>query len=146
VAKQAVLYVEDEPDDVFFMQRAFDRASIDHSLVTVADGQQAIEYLAGTGCYNDRRAYPLPSLVLLDLHLPIRSGFEVLEWLRQQRVLETVTVVVFSSSGRPEDQEKAQALGASAYIIKPASGLDFTETARELRERWLCASTAGNSK
>lgn len=139
MANASVLYVEDEPDDVFFMKRAFKVAAIEHALMTVGDGQQAISYLSGAGCFSDRATYPLPSLVLLDLNLPERSGFEVLEWMRQQRELIGVTVVIFSSSGRPEELRKAQTLGASAYFIKPPSGLEFTDIARQLRERWLAS-------
>jgi CheY-like chemotaxis protein len=146
MANTSVLYVEDEPDDVFFMQRAFKAAAIGHSLITVGDGQQAISYLSGSGCFGDRTTYPLPSLVLLDLNLPERSGFEVLEWMRQQSELNDVTVVIFSSSGRPEDLQKAQTLGASGYFIKPPSGLDFTDIARQLHERWLTVSDEHVSK
>jgi CheY-like chemotaxis protein len=134
---EPVLYAEDEADDVFFMQAAFKRAGVERLLHAVSDGEQAIGYLAGTGPYADRELYPLPGLVLLDLNLPGRSGFEVLAWLRSQPTFRDLTVVVFSSSGRPEDRAKAAKLGATEYLLKPASGGEFTNTARLLRERWL---------
>lgn len=132
-----MLYAEDEPDDVFFMRTAFQRAGVNRLLQAVSDGEQAIGYLAGDGAFADREQYPLPALLLLDLNLPIRSGFEVLAWLRSQAHLRDLAVVVFSSSGRPEDRDRAAELGATGYLLKPTSGAEFAETARLLQERWL---------
>lgn len=132
-----VLYAEDEADDVFFMRAAFKRVGVEHHLEAVSDGEQAIGYLAGEGPYADRNQFPMPGLLLLDLNLPVRSGFEVLGWLRSQAHLGHLKVVVFSSSGRPEDRVRAAQLGATGYLLKPASGAEFADTARLLRERWL---------
>src|SRR5690242_7375076 len=93
-----VLYVEDEENDVFFMQRAFQQVLPEVLLKTVGDGQQAIDYLAGRKPYNNRAEHPLPALVLLDLHLTAVPGFEVLKWLRGQAQFTHLPVVVFSSS------------------------------------------------
>lgn len=133
----AVLYVEDEADDVFFMRKAFRAAGVAVPLQTAEDGQKAIAYLDGKPPYHDRSLHPRPSLIILDLNLPVLSGFEVLEWLRRRPEYAGVQVVVFSSSGRPEDREKATALGATDYLMKPASGFDFVDVVRQLQARWL---------
>ena len=130
----ALLYVEDEENDVFFLQRALTRAEVAVRFQSVCDGGKAIAYLAGEAPYAGR---DLPDLVLLDLNLPVHSGFEVLEWLRRQPGLGELPVVVFSSSGRAEDREKARALGASDYLIKPASTLQLVELVRGLDAKWL---------
>jgi CheY-like chemotaxis protein len=65
------------------------------------------------------------------------SGFEVLDWVRRQPGLREVPVVVFSPSGRPEDRRRAEELGANQYVLKPASGSDFVELVREIRDGWL---------
>lgn len=132
-----VLYVEDEPDDVFFLRSAFRAVQVAAELRDVGDGRSAMAYLAGEGDYADRVRHPVPALVLLDLNLPILSGFEVLRWIRAQPPLRELPVAVFSSSGRPEDRRLATELGAQDYIEKPASGLQFREVARALRVRWL---------
>jgi CheY-like chemotaxis protein len=132
-----ILYVEDEADDVFFMRMAFRKTQLSPRLEVVEDGQRAIAYLAGEGPFSDRTRHPVPSLVLLDLNLPVYSGFEVLAWLRSRAEFKQLSVVVFSSSGRPEDRARAQQLGASGYLLKPASGLDFTQVAGLLSEGWL---------
>ncbi|HEY9509182.1 MAG TPA: response regulator [Verrucomicrobiae bacterium] len=137
MAKQTVLYVEDEENDVFFMRHAFQKAGIEHGLASVADGPDALAYLAGKNPYEDRGQFPVPSLILLDLNLPLISGFEVLQWIRDQPQFRETPVVVFSSSGRPEDRDKAEQLGANNYLLKPASGTQFLDIAKELKQSWL---------
>jgi CheY-like chemotaxis protein len=141
MAKPTVLYVEDEENDVIFMRHAFKQAGIEHGLESVMDGQDAVSYLAGKSPYGDRQQYPMPSLILLDLNLPLISGFEVLDWLRNQSNIRQIPVVVFSSSGRAEDRQKAERLGATHYILKPASGMQFVEIAKDLKTSWLRAGT-----
>lgn len=135
--RHSVLYVEDEPDDVLFMHVAFRRARVPVPLHCVSDGQQAVNYLRGDPPYDDRVRHPLPSVVLLDLNLPLLSGFEVLHWIRHESPCRDIPVVVFSSSGRSEDRHRAEELSASDYWLKPASGTQFEAAARELHERWL---------
>ena len=132
-----VLYVEDEEDDVFFMRNAFKRIGVEDRFHAVEDGERAINYLSGQEPYANREDHPLPTFVLLDLNLPVRSGFEVLEWLRSQPQFEKLPVVIFSSSGRLEDRQRAEKLGATDYLLKPTSGSQFLEMARQLNETWL---------
>src|SRR2546421_12885115 len=102
---QTILLVEDSEDDVFFMRRALKKAQISCPLEVACDGQQAIDYLGRTGKYAGRAEHPLPSLVFLDLKMPCVSGFEVLEWLRQQPpALNEIPVFVLTSS--PEERDR----------------------------------------
>jgi CheY-like chemotaxis protein len=144
MAKQTVLYVEDEENDVFFMRYAFQEAGIQHGLESVGDGQHALAYLAGKAPYADRQQFPIPTLILLDLNLPLISGFEVLDWIREQPELQETPVVIFSSSGRPEDRSKAEKLGADHYVLKPASGMQFVQIAKNLKDTWLTTPKAVN--
>jgi CheY-like chemotaxis protein len=132
-----VLYVEDEEYDRLFMENAFRRAGIAEALRTVVNGQEAIDYLQGSALYADRQRYPRPALVLLDLNMPLVSGFEVLEWIRERPELAALPVVVFSSSVRNEDQAKARELGANAFLEKPQSMEKFGEVLDRLRAGWL---------
>ena len=77
-----VLLVEDDLNDIFIVKRAFKRANIPTPLQVVTDGQEAMSYLRGGGKYADRDAFPLPKLVVMDIRMPRRSGFEVLEWVK----------------------------------------------------------------
>lgn len=137
MAQDSVLYVEDEPDDVLFMHVAFRRAGLRAPLHCVSDGQQAVNYLRGDPPYDDRVLHPFPRVVLLDLNLPLLSGFEVLRWIRREAKLRELPVVVFSSSGRADDRRRALELNATEYIQKPASGAQFEDVARRLQENWL---------
>jgi PAS domain S-box-containing protein len=134
-----VLYVEDEENDAFLMRMAFAGKRLESALRVVGDGRTAIEYLSGAGKYADRKEYPLPSVVLLDLNLPQMPGFEVLKWMRNHPDFAGTPVVVFSSSTREDDRVKAQELGASEFVSKPSSGLKFGEVVEGLRERWMGA-------
>ncbi len=79
-----ILLVEDNPDDAELLEYAFRKAGIANPLLAVTDGDAAVQYVGGTGAYADRRRHPLPELILLDLKLPRRSGFEVLGFIRGQ--------------------------------------------------------------
>jgi len=114
-----ILLVEDNPSDVFLIQRAFSKATPVTTIQVVKDGGQAVDYLAGNGPYIDREFYPLPVLMILDLKLPRKSGFEVLEWLQQQPMLNRLPVVVLSSSDQPGDINRAYDLGVNSYLVKP---------------------------
>jgi CheY-like chemotaxis protein len=136
-ANAIVLYVDDEENDVYFMRTAFRKEGLHQALRTVGNGREAIDYFAGNAAYADRERHPLPSVVLLDLNLPLISGFEVLKWLRQQPEFRDVSVVVFSSSTREEDKVRAKELGADEYVEKPKSALLFRRVVQMLREKWL---------
>lgn len=135
--KPILLYVEDEENDILFLERAFSLNQSEVILHTTSDGPSAIAYLGAAGKYTDRAQYPLPDVVLLDINLPGCSGFDVLEWLRSQPHLSSLPVVMFSSSARPEDKQKARALGANQFLEKPVSGLNFGEVAWDFYRRWL---------
>lgn len=128
-----ILYIEDEADDVLFMQLAFGRVGFGAPLFAIDDGRKAIAFLSGEGDFADREKFPLPVAVLLDLNLPIYSGFEVLRWIRSQGPFEQLPVFVFSSSGRPEDRANAHELGATDYLLKPNSGNQFDAIAVRLK-------------
>jgi CheY-like chemotaxis protein len=136
IAPLLVLYVEDEDDDVFFMRDAFRRLRIAAQLEAVSDGEQAIAYCEGRAGYADRERFPLPMCVLLDVNLPLRSGFDVLAWLRSRAEFDRLPVIIFSSSGRLEDRQRAAQLGATDYVLKPASGREFTHIAGRISAYW----------
>src|SRR5438477_8199304 len=116
----AVLLVEDDLNDIFLVKRAFKIAKIDNPLQVVTDGQEAVQYLRGDGKYADRQAHPLPKLIVMDIKMPRKTGFEVLEWVKGDgRPLRRVPIVIVSSSDNPSDINRAYELGANAYMVKP---------------------------
>jgi CheY-like chemotaxis protein len=114
-----ILLVEDDDHDVFFLRRALLKARPDLSLHVVTDGEQALDYLDGRRNYADRTMYPLPSLMFLDLKLPYFNGFQILEHLRGIPALAEMPVFVLTSSSEDRDRNRAIALGAKAYLVKP---------------------------
>ncbi len=128
-----ILQVEDDENNVMLLQHAFALAGILNHVQVVPDGQQALDYLGGTGRYADRVKYPLPSLILLDLTIPKVSGAEVLSWLRHQPGLNSIKVVVFGSSDHPADVKAAYRLGVSSYYVKPISLPERVRVAEEIK-------------
>ncbi len=138
--ERPVLYVEDEESDVYLTKLCFAESGLEQPLVVMRDGDQAIQYLSGQGPYADRKQYPLPCLVLLDLNLPRVSGLEVLSWIRGQPSLKDLPVVLYTSSSLPRDREQALELGASDCVIKPPDYFQFLEFTKKLKERWLVSN------
>jgi len=115
-----VLLVEDDLNDIFLVKRAFKTVHIQNPLQVVTDGQEAVSYLRGEGKYADRQTYPLPRLIVMDIKMPRKTGFEVLAWIKNDgHVLRRIPVVIVSYSDNPVDINRAYELGANAYMVKP---------------------------
>jgi len=132
-----LLLVEDDPDAILLMRKACDAAGISNPLRTVEDGEGLIAYLDGTAPYADREENPLPTMVLLDLKLPRKSGFELLEWIRKNPRLARLIIVILTSSRESKDISRAYALGANSYLVKPTSFHDLVDLVKMLRAYWL---------
>jgi CheY-like chemotaxis protein len=133
----AILLAEDDENDIFLMGRAFDRAGIPNRLMVVRNGQETIDYLAGTGKFAQRDKYPLPSLILLDLKMPWMDGFDVLNWLRTHSQFDTLPVVVLTSSKLQSDVDKSRQLGVYDYRVKPHEFDDLVRLLDDVRKCWL---------
>jgi CheY-like chemotaxis protein len=134
---KTILHVEDDPNDVLLIGRAFRKAEVSASIQVVNDGDQAVEYLNGRNAYAERERFPLPALVLLDLKLPRKSGIEVLQWIRSRPGLRRIPVVMLTSSRQPIDINRAYDLGVNAYLVKPVSFETLVEMLRTLDSFWL---------
>ena len=132
-----ILIIEDNPDDVFFMQRACKAAEFQNPLQVAVDGQQAIDYLAGTAPFADREVFPLPCLVFLDLKLPRKNGHEVLQWIRSREEFVTLIVVALTTSREPSDITEAYRRGANAYLVKPTSPTHLAEMLSSVKKFWI---------
>jgi CheY-like chemotaxis protein len=118
-AAPPLLLVDDDPGDIFLLQRALTKANINLPQQIAINGEQAISYLSGEGEFANREEFPLPCAAFLDLKMPFTSGFEVLEWVRSQPRLSNLPVYVLTGSSLETDRERALGLGARAYIVKP---------------------------
>jgi CheY-like chemotaxis protein len=134
---QAILIADDSEEDAFILKRAFMRAGSDIPLSFVKDGKEAMNYLSGEGEFADRTAHPMPRLLLLDLKMPRMDGFDVLGWMQQQPTLKLLPVTVLSSSNDDRDVDRAYALGANSYVVKPGSFYGVIEIVEKLLAYWL---------
>ena len=114
-----VLVIEDHPDDILILRRAFSKAAPDVPLQFAQSGTEAMAYLKGSERYADRTVYPLPTLLLIDLKLPGIDGFDIIHWVRNESGLRDIPIVVLTSSSHPGDVSRARELGANAYHVKP---------------------------
>jgi CheY-like chemotaxis protein len=136
-----ILLVEDDPNDVWLVKHAFQSANISNPLRIVNDGQEAIDYLKGSGAFGDRGAFPLPKLVLLDLKMPRLNGFDVIGWMRQHYPWKLTPIIILSSSALPQDVNRAYELGANAYMVKPADYRALERLFRTIADFWNAGET-----
>jgi len=126
-----VLLVEDDPGDVLLIQEAFADNKVRNRLHCVADGEEAIDFLRGGG---EWQGAPRPDLILLDLNLPRKDGREVLAEIKADEALQSIPVVVLTTSKAEEDVLRSYRLHANAYVTKPVDFDRFIEIVRQIDE------------
>ncbi len=126
--EKIILLVDDDPDDVLLTIRQIKNAKIDNEIVVAEDGQEALEYLFGTGSSLQSGRFGKPCLVLLDLNMRRVNGFQVLEIIKQDERTKDVPVVVLTMSSDAADIEESYRLGADSYLVKWTSTCLFGKT------------------
>ena len=134
---KTILLVEDDANDVMLFRRAYHKCKLTNPLQVVGDGEAAQDYLAGSGKYADREAYPLPAMVLLDFKLPRKSGLEVLAWMRSQTGLKRLPVVALTSSRERADVNRAYDLCINSYLVKPVAFDNLLQLVKSLGLYWM---------
>jgi len=134
---ETILVAEDDAEDALFLKRAFAKVGVPSALHFVQDGQEMVDYLSASDGFADRRAHPFPDLVVLDLKMPRMNGFDVLHWIRNQRGLKRLPVIIFTSSAHEDDVNKAYDLGANSYLVKPHALEDLTTLVTRLKHYWI---------
>ena len=137
MAVKTILLIEDNPSDIELTRRALDRSRVSNELVVVQDGQEALDYLFGSGPYAGRDAAALPGVALLDLKLPKVPGLEVLRAIRDDPRTRRLPVVILTSSNEEQDVSCGYDLGVNSYIQKPVDFERFAEAIRTLGLYWL---------
>ncbi len=135
----SILVVEDNAEEVILLQRALKKTSANIFVQFVLNGEEAIEYLSGADRFHDRDNFPEPDLVIMDLKMPRKGGFEVLEWFRNLQEGALIPVIVLTSSERASDVQRAYNLGANSYFLKPASFEEFRNMIRVVYDYWSLA-------
>jgi CheY-like chemotaxis protein len=131
-----LLLAEDNDLDAKLLEQLIEHCGGMFRFMRVNDGAAAIEYLLGSGQYSDQEKYPVPNLVLLDLKMPNKDGFEVLQWRQSHTEFARLPIIVYSSSYSPEDVEHAYALGANSYVVKPSEPVRLERFVKTLQAWW----------
>lgn len=137
-ANVVILIAEDSEDDRFMYARALEKLGFKNVRFAV-DGEDAIAYLRAEGKYADRNAYPFPNWLILDLKMPRKSGFEVVEWVRAHPDCSVIPTIIMTSSMIPTDIKRAYELGVSTFFSKPHSQTDLSTLFQQLLEYWCRA-------
>ena len=137
IANRTILLVEDNQDDEELTLRALSRNNIGNQVVVVRDGQEAIDWLEGTGPHAGRDVTETPALILLDLKLPKVDGLDVLRRLRANPQTAMVPVVILTSSKEDRDRASGYRSGANSYVQKPVDFTEFVAAVRQLGMYWL---------
>jgi CheY-like chemotaxis protein len=124
-----ILYVEDDDATAYMFQKALDHSGTAAQLFRVDDGDKALAFLFRQGVFHDA---PTPNLVVLDINLPKKNGFEVLEVIRRSEGMKNVPVVMFSSSSQAQDRDRALALGAREFFRKTGEWESFVATSKSI--------------
>jgi CheY-like chemotaxis protein len=132
-----ILLIEDNIDDERLTLRALRRNNIMNEVVVACDGQEAIDYLFGSGSFTGRDMTVMPAVVILDLKLPRLSGLEVLKRIRVNEQTRRIPVVVLTASEDQTQVEASYALGANSYIHKPTDPGEFSEMILQVAMYWL---------
>ena len=136
-----VLYVEDEENDVFLLQYAWRESVIEQRLEVAKNGKEALNYFQRQASANSRFEFPACGLAILDLNLPVLSGFEILSWLRKHEQFKRLPILILTSSNQNHDIQLAYELGANAYLIKPSSLDALVQLLRSVKDFWLLQNT-----
>jgi len=127
--------VEDNEEDAFFILRAFQALGLPLTVQRCHNGQEAIDYLDPGSISVERHVFKVPQLVILDLKMPGKDGFDVLEWIQQHNL--SVVVVILTSSASEKEMQRIAQYPVHAYWIKPSSLKDMEEVVRCICHLWL---------
>jgi CheY-like chemotaxis protein len=134
---KTILLIEDNPSDVELTNRALEKGGIRNELIVATDGQEALDYIFGTGAYAGRDTSDMPTLTLLDLKLPKVSGLDVLRRIRAEACTRRMAVVILTSSREDQDLAAGYDLGVNSYIRKPVDFNQFAHAVEQLGLYWL---------
>ena len=142
MSDKTILLVEDNPDDEALTIRALKKNNILNEVIVARDGEEALEYLFGTGRYEGRDTNNQPQVILLDLQLPKLSGHEVLKRLRADKRTALQPVVILTTSSEQSDITASYENGANSYTRKPVDFNQFIEAVKQLGLYWLVLNEA----
>jgi CheY-like chemotaxis protein len=129
-----VLLVEDNEGDVRLIKEAFSESKIDKNFSVARDGEDALNFLYRRGKYNDTVR---PDIILLDINLPKKNGFEVLEQIKKDPELKKIPIIMLSSSSSEDHIAKSYDLNANCYVTKPTDFDEYSQVVKTIEDFWF---------
>jgi CheY-like chemotaxis protein len=132
-----ILLVEDNKMDIALTLDAFREAHLANKIHVAHNGEEALQYIFGEEKYSDRKTYPLPHIILLDLKMPGIDGLEVLKRIKNTETIKRIPVIILTSSKEEGDRAMSYDLGANSYLVKPVSFDGFIDVVRKITDYWI---------
>ena len=139
ILKQPLLVIEDSDEDFTALKRTLNKVRVSHPVYRCEDGEDALDFLYRQGEYENEATSPRPALIVLDLNLPGTDGREVLATVKEDRDLQTIPVIIFSTSSNPIDIEACYRHGVSGYIVKPMNSAQLQKLVEIFTQYWFKA-------
>lgn len=140
----ALLHVEDYPDDVLFFQLAWEKAGIPNPVRFAGSKREAVEYLEGRGKFADRGAFPIPSVIIIDMRLPDGNASDFLRWIRAHPKFKKLVVIVWSGTADEEEIKEAYRSGANSFLLKTPNLQHLQKAVNLIRSYWLNQNLAAS--
>lgn len=131
-----ILLVEDNESDIKIAQRAFAKSSMNTNVYVARDGEEALQFIRHAGKYKDKAQFPRPGIILLDIKMPKKDGFQVLKELKSDPQYNFIPVIMLTSSKNEEDIVKSYRSGAASFIQKPISYGSFLKVVDNFNYYW----------
>ena len=135
--KPAVLWVDDNPDDLLLFQLAWEKAQVTNPIRCTTCRKEAMEYLEGRGKFSNRDAFPLPCVVVIDMRLPDGKASDFLRWIRCHPAFKSLVVIVLSGTANQEEVNEAYRCGANSFLLKSPNPRDLQTTVSLIQSYWL---------
>lgn len=132
-----ILMADDDQDDIMLTQKALKKSGLLNTLIAVRDGEELLDYLLNRGNYIDKKRYPLPGIILLDLNMPKKDGRETLKEIKAHNELKSIPVVIFTTSKAEEDIYRSYELGVNSFITKPVKFEELVKVVASLGGYWF---------
>jgi CheY-like chemotaxis protein len=134
---ELIMIVDDSEADALLFRSALEEANIINPLAHCPSYAEAVQYLTGWGKYSDRKTYPFPLILFLDINMPGKTGFDLLDWLRENEMTKRLIVIMMSGSNAQADIANSYARGANSYLLKPNTRAELVKTLEHFRVFWI---------
>jgi CheY-like chemotaxis protein len=141
-----ILLIEDNEDEAVALKRSLRKAGVTMPVKIAQDGTAALSYLQGDPPFADRKRYPLPTIIILDLYLPNNDGFEILKWLRSQPQFSQTFIAVLTVPGKIHDIARAYRVGANSFLTTPCRPEDIRNLAEGFPAHWAISAQGGKPR